>query len=81
MSDNMPIGGCCSCQEIERMIEQKLQLYLSKGTGVKGAPRKKRAPSERTPRQQCMSDCMRSPEKGGQGKSMAECAPACKLAK
>ncbi len=63
----MTIGGCCSCQDIERMIEEKLQLYLSKGD-------RRRGPRAKTPRQEFMSQCMRSPEKGGQGKSMAECS-------
>ena len=71
---NNMIGGVCSCQEIERIIDEKLQQFLASGMVPKGTARKKREPSERTPRQQFMSDCMRSPEKGGQGKGMAVCA-------
>jgi len=63
------IGGACSCKEIEAMLREILGALKISGRGIK-----KGAPRERTPRQEFMSDCMRSPEKGGQGKGMAECA-------
>lgn len=65
----MPIGGACSCQEIERMLGEILSTLK-----MPGNKRRRQTTGERTPRQQFMSDCMRSPEKGGQGKGMAICA-------
>ena len=69
------IGGACSCKEIEQMLSEFLNEARSivGGSGKKSSG-KKRAPSERTPRQEFMSQCMTSPKKGGQGKGMAICA-------
>lgn len=66
----MSIGGACSCKEIEAMLQEILSALRAPGKG----DRRRQTTGERTPRQQFMSDCMRSPAKGGQGKGMAVCA-------
>jgi hypothetical protein len=76
----MAIGGVCSCQEIERIIEEKFQELLG-GLKIGGKGDRRRLPKEMTPRREFMSHCMRSPAKGGLGKSMAECAQGWKQQK
>jgi len=67
----MPIGGACSCQEMERMMRDFLNNVQSM-IGGKGA-RKKRAPSEYN---LFIGSCMKN-----EGKDMKTCATEYKTQK
>lgn len=67
------IGGACSCQEIERMLQDFLNEVSAMGIGTSKGARKKRAPSAYN---LFIKECT-----AGGKKTLAECAPEWKKQK